>query len=92
MSETPPLPKVYKSALMLDVEAMFYGNDIRLVLIELYNQLGSQKAVARRLGLSQATIVIWFKSLGIVIRQRNEAVLDPKFPPLAPPAPGLPEE
>ena len=64
---------------MLDVEAMFYGVDIRLVLIELYNKLGSQKAVAKRLGLSQPTIVQWFKALGIVIRPRNEAVLDPKF-------------
>ncbi len=75
------LPDVYKSALMLDVEAMFYGNDIRVVLIELYNSMGTQKAVARRLGLSQATIVQWFKSLGIIIRQRNEAMLDPGFRP-----------
>lgn len=66
---------------MLDVEAMFYGNDIRVILIELYNALGSQKAVARRLGLSQPTIVQWFKSLGIIIRQRNEALLDPGFRP-----------
>jgi hypothetical protein len=50
------------------------------VLIDLYNKLGSQKAVAKRLGLSQPTIVTWFKSLGIIVRQRNEAVLNPDFP------------
>ena len=79
MSQPTPLPKVYKSPLMCDVEAMFYGDDIRLVLIELYNRLGSQKAVAKRLGLSQPTIVGWFKSLGIVILQKHEAVLGPAF-------------
>ena len=75
------LPDVYKSSLMLDVEAMFYGNDIRVVLIELYNSMGTQKAVARRLGLSQTTIAQWFKSLGILIRPRSEAFLDPSFRP-----------
>ena len=89
MPDKPSLPNVYKSPLMRDVEEMFYGVDIRLVLIDLYNKLGSQKAVAKRLGLSQPTIVIWFKSLGIVIRQRNEAVLNPNFPARAPPAPKL---
>ncbi len=64
MTEPRPLPAVYKSPLMRDVEAMFYGVDIRLVLIDLYNKLGSQKAVAKRLGLSQPTIVQWFKALG----------------------------
>jgi hypothetical protein len=78
MADPEQLPKVYKSPLMLDVEAMFYGRDIRLVLIDLYNQLGTQKAVAKRLGLSAQTIVLWFRSLGIVIRQRHEAVLDAK--------------
>ena len=81
MTDPTHLPKVYKSPLMCDVEAMFYGVDIRLVLIDLYNRLGSQKAVAKRLGLSQVTIVGWFKSLGIVILQRHEAVLDPKLKP-----------
>jgi len=83
MTDPKHLPAVYKSPLMRDVEAMFYGADIRLVLIDLYNKLGSQKAVAKRLGLSQPTIVQWFKSLGIVIRQRHEAGLDPHFPSTA---------
>jgi hypothetical protein len=83
MSDPELLPKVYKSPLMLDVEAMFYGRDIRLVLIDLYNQLGTQRAVAKRLGLSAQTIVLWFRALGIVIRQRHEAVLDAKH--LSPP-------
>lgn len=85
MPDHVPLPKVYKSALMLDVEAMFFGRDIRLVLIQLYNELGSQKAVARRLGLSPQTILLWFRALGIVVRQRHEAVLDPRHS--APPQP-----
>jgi hypothetical protein len=76
MTDYRPLPKVYKSPLMLDVEAMFYGEDIRFVLIRLYNQLGSQKAVARRLGLSARTIMLWFRALKIVVRQRNVAMLD----------------
>ena len=81
MPNPPHLPEVYKSPLMLEVEAMFYGNDVRIVLIELYNAMGSQKAVARRLGLSLPTIVQWFKSLGILIQKRNVAVLDPRFRP-----------
>lgn len=87
MSDSRPLPRIYKSPLMLDVEAMFFGRDIRLVLIDLYNQLGSNKAVAKRLGLSAQTVRLWFRSLGIVVRQRQEAVLDPNFgqpPPAAP--------
>ena len=76
MKDFRPLPKVYKSPLMLDVEAMFYGEDIRFVLIRLYNQLGSQKAVGQRLGLSPRTIMLWFRALKIVVRQRNVAVLD----------------
>jgi hypothetical protein len=88
MSDPRPLPKTYKSPLMLDVEAMYFGRDIRLVLIDLYNRLGSTKAVAKRLGLSAQTVRLWFRSLGIVVRQRQEAVLDPNFgqpPPTAPP-------
>ena len=76
MTDYRPLPKVYKSPLMLDVEAMFYGEDIRYVLIRLYNQLGSQKAVGQRLGLSPRTIMVWFRGLKIVVRQRNVAMLD----------------
>jgi hypothetical protein len=76
MTDYRPLPKVYKSPLMLDVEVMFYGEDIRYVLIRLYNQLGSQKAVAKRLGLSPRTIMLWFRALKIVVRPRNVAMLD----------------
>jgi hypothetical protein len=76
---------VHKSFLMLDVEAMFFGVDIRLVLIQLFNELGSKKAVARRLGLSQQTITLWFRDLGIVVRQRHEAILDPRRHPAPPP-------
>jgi hypothetical protein len=71
-----PLPDVSKTPLMLDVEAMFYGRDVRLILVDLYNQLGNQRAVARRLGLSQPTITHWFATLGIRIVHRQQAVIE----------------
>lgn len=70
------LPPTHKTPLMRDVEEMFGGRDIRLVLVDLYNRLGTQKAVAKRLGLSQPTIVNWFQALGIVLRPRQVAALD----------------
>lgn len=77
MTNPARLPRIRKSPLMEQVEAMFFGLDIRLVLIDLYDQLGSQVAIARRLGLSAQTIVTWFRLLGLTVRQRNEALLDP---------------
>ena len=77
MNATPPLlPRVYKTQLMRDVEAMFYGRDIRLVLIELLNDLGSLEAVARRLGLSTQTIRLWLEMLDVVTTWRLVARLD----------------
>ncbi len=75
------LPNIHKTFLMRSVEEMFGGRDIRLVMVDLYNRLGSQRAVARRLGISQPTIVSWFQALGIVIRPRHEATLADPFTP-----------
>ncbi len=80
------LPNIHKTSLMRDVEEMFGGRDIRLVLVDLYNRLGSQKAVAKRLGLSQPTMVNWFQLLGIVVRPRHEAALRDASGPTDPPA------
>ncbi len=75
------LPNIHKTFLMRSIEEMFGGRDIRLVMVDLYNRLGSQRAVARRLGISQPTIVSWFQALGIVVRPRHEATLgDPSTP------------
>lgn len=37
-----------------------YGGEIKDILIELYEELGNQKAVADRLDISQATLSTWF--------------------------------
>jgi hypothetical protein len=73
MSDRPDLPPIRKTQLMRDVESMFGGRDIRLVLVDLYNRLGSQSAVGRRLGLSQVTIHTWFDELGIRVVSRTQA-------------------
>jgi transposase-like protein len=73
MNDTPPLPRVYKTELMRDVEAMFFGRDIRLVLIDLLDRHHSVRGVARRLGLSPHTIRNWISQLGLVTEQRTRA-------------------
>lgn len=60
---------------MFDVETNRGGRDIRHILIDLYNTLGSQAAVAKELGVSQPTIQNWFEMLGIEIVSKTEAVL-----------------
>ena len=75
MSETP-LPPIRKTKLMLRVEAAHKGRDIRLLLIALYNELGSQKAVAEALGVSQATVDNWLAGLNIGTAAFPEAWLN----------------
>ena len=72
---SPELPRINKTQLMRDVEAMFFGRDIRLVLVDLLNSLGSVKAVARRLGLSRETIHQWLDALGVEYVEKVEARL-----------------
>lgn len=69
------LPAIYKTRQMFDVEQANGGRDIRLVLIDLYNKVGSQAAVARELGVTQQTVDAWFGQLGIQTITRTEAVL-----------------
>ena len=38
---------------------------IRTVLIELYNEFGNQKQVAKQLGVSQPTLSTWLAILGL---------------------------
>jgi hypothetical protein len=75
VTTTPALPTVYKTRQMFAVEEKRDGQDIRLILIDRYNELGSQAAVARELGVSQPTIDDWFKGLGIVIETKTIARL-----------------
>jgi len=63
---TSQLPLIYKTREMIDVESS-YGCDVREVLVDLYNRLGSQAAVAKELGVTQPTIDNWFERLGIVV-------------------------
>lgn len=72
---TSTLPPVYKTKQMFDIEQANGGRDIRNILIETYNRLGSQAAVAKELGYSQPTIDAWFDALGIVTVTKTEAVL-----------------
>lgn len=73
----PPPGRLTKTALMRRVEHAHQGRDIREVLMELYNQLGSQAAVAARLGLPQATVQRWFQRCGIQTVTWAEAFLPP---------------
>jgi len=74
---TPPLARLAKTALMRSVERAHAGRDIRLILMELYNQLGSQAAVAAALGLTQVTVQRWFARCGIQTVTWTEAYLAP---------------
>lgn len=76
-SAAPPLARLPKTALMRSVERAHAGRDIRLILMDLYNQLGSQAAVAAALGLTQATIQRWFGRCGIQTVTWTEAYLPP---------------
>ncbi len=73
----PTLARLPKTARMRSVERAQAGRDIRLILIELYNQLGSQAAVAAALGLTQATVQRWFGRCGIQTVTWTEAFLAP---------------
>lgn len=75
MKRTPRPRAIHKTTLMREMEEALGGRDLRLVLVELYNQLGTQVRVARRLGVSQATVHNWFVELGIQTKQRGEASL-----------------
>jgi hypothetical protein len=75
-----PLPPVRKTPRMLAIEAAHGGQDVRHILMGLYNQLGSQAAVARELGVSQPTIGLWLGLLGIRTAAWPEAWLDKPAP------------
>ena len=72
-----PLARLSKTARMRAVERAHAGRDIRLILIDLYNQLGSQTAVAAALGLTQPTVLRWFSRCGIHTATWTEAFLTP---------------
>ena len=55
-----------KSARMLLVERRFGNQDIDLVILDILNRSkGEQKAAARELGISQATLSYWIQRLGL---------------------------
>jgi hypothetical protein len=83
-SDLPPAPK---SARMRAVEAAHGGEDIRRLLVRLYTELGSQRAVARALGVSQATIGHWLAVLGVETAQFPDAWLARARPPTETPPP-----
>lgn len=60
-----PLPDVKKTAQMLTLEEQHGGMDIRLLIKSIYEETGSQKAVADRLGLEQSTMTVWALRLGL---------------------------
>lgn len=71
------LPAIYKTRQMFEIEQGNGDRDIRLILLDDYNALGSQAAVAKKHGVSQATITDWFEMLGIVIETTSVAKLTP---------------
>lgn len=46
---------------------MQYGKPLEAVLLELFSKYKSQRALARKLGVSQGTISLWMKSLKLQI-------------------------
>ena len=73
----PPLARLPKTALMRSVERAHAGRDIRLILMDAYNQLGSQAAVAAALGLTQVTVQRWLARCGIQTVTWTEAFIAP---------------
>ena len=67
------LPTIYKTRQMFEVEGDHDGRDIRLILVDLYNSLGTTTAVAEKLGVSQPTIQNWFEALGITVETKTVA-------------------
>jgi transcriptional regulator with GAF, ATPase, and Fis domain len=59
------LPSVRKTPQMLEIEQAHDGQDIRLIIKRIYEETGSQKVTANRLGLEQSTITMWAIRLGI---------------------------
>ena len=78
----PPerLRPIVKTWRMRQIEAENKGDDVRVVVMRLYAEFGSQRAVARILGLSQSTVSDWLALLGIHTAPRGAAWLD-KDPP-----------
>lgn len=70
-----PLPDVRKTNQMAAIEADHDGEDIRLIIKRLYDETGSQKAVAKQLGLEQSTITYWAIRLGITFTQQPVALI-----------------
>jgi hypothetical protein len=75
-----PLPPVPKTRRMRAIERAHGGQDVRLVILRLYNELGSQQAVARALGVAQPTISDWLQMLGIRTAAWPEAWLEKARP------------
>lgn len=69
-AEAPKLAPIYKTADMRAIEAQHDGRDIRLILKDLYERLGSQRAVADALNLKESTISIWASRLGVNFTSR----------------------
>ena len=61
----PILPAVRKTPQMQEIEQRHDGQDIRLIIKDLYEKTGTQMAVAKELGLEQSVINIWAARLGI---------------------------
>jgi len=59
------LPQIEKTPQMREIEQQFDGKDIRLILLELWGQTESQPQMAEILGVSQGTISLWVKILGM---------------------------
>lgn len=69
----PQLAPIYKTADMRAIEDAHAGKDIRLILKDLYETLGSQRAVADALNLKESTISIWASRLGVNFTSRPVA-------------------
>jgi hypothetical protein len=67
------LPPVRKTPQMRDIEQAHDGQDIRLIIKRMYEETGSQKDTAKRLGLEQSTITVWAIRLGITFTSKPMA-------------------
>ncbi len=55
-----------------------YGKPLKTILIEHYNIQGSEKGVARALGVSQGLVSMWFKAYGISVLKQRRISLPPE--------------
>lgn len=79
----PTLPPIHKTKQMFEIERQHNWRDIRLILVEKYNELGSQAEVAKYFGVTQPVVDDWAGRLGITFTVKRFAYITNVNEPVA---------